>query len=724
MTGEILSHYRILEPLGSGGMGEVFVAEDLRLGRRVALKLLPPEFGEDPDRLERLEREARTLARLKHPSIVTLYEVEEHEDRPFLVMELVEGRPLSRMIPRHGLPEGELLEIAIAVADALVAAHEAGVVHRDLKPSNVLIDDDGTVKVCDFGLAAPLPGDAEPEESTATLTESGTLVGTLPYMAPERLQGTRHDSRSDLFSFGVMLYEMAVGQRPFHGESNAELASEILRHEPPPTAELRPGLPHDLGRIVRHCLQKDPDRRYQTAKGLRSELLELREDLESDGFSEGSPSRPRTTPGRRWTVIAGLAAILLGLAVTLGIVLVGDGLEEETARGPRVEDPRARTLVEQATAYERRGDLQGDLEDAEEVLRRAARIEPENPYLKARLAALLARIQRQDPVDGRSREIEELVDEALKQNRELAPARLARAHLALMRGDWGAAEEAARRAIEIDPELVRAYGLLGEALLGQGRTEAAIEEASKALEIEGDEVWGRLVLAKVLVNAGRYNEAVSHYEEALELAPDNPNARANLGAIYVWTGRELEAIPLLRETLERYADDAVATNLGYALYNLGRYPEAADAFERAHELAPDHPTHARNLADTYEAMGDEEQMRTWLGHALEGYDRALRTGGAEPRLVAERAVALAKLGRLEEARSEIEDALSQKSSDPYVLFFAAQVAAMRGDEETLRQRIRGALAAGYPRDPFHSDPAFADYREEEWFSEILLTPQE
>ena len=717
MIGETLSHYRVLEALGSGGMGEVFLAEDVRLGRQVALKLLPEEMAQSPERLARLDREARTLARLRHPAIVTLYEIEEHEGRSFLVMELVEGQSLDRLIPENGLPPARILELAIPVADALVAAHEAGVIHRDLKPGNVLVGADGTVKVCDFGLASLRPDETTPEESTATFTKSGIVVGTLPYMAPEQLRGVRHDARSDLFSFGVMLYEMAVGERPFQGESRIDLASEILHHEPPSASDLRPELPADLGRIVSHCLQKDPDRRYQTAKGLRSELLELSEGLRTGGAGRSRRELRRERRGGR--VAAILAALLV--AAALGLV-VWSTAEPEASKGSALDDPRARALLEQATTYERRGDSRRDLEHAEGVLRRALGLEPENPYLEARLAALLSRVQAQYPREGRSEEIESLATSALARDADLAPAWVARSQLAMLSGEWERAEAAARRAIAIDQSLTSAYGLLGEALLALGRTDQAVAEATKALAIEDEEVWGRLGLAKVLLKAGRYNEAAAQYEKVLDIAPHSPNARSNLGYVYVVTGRELEAVPLLRDALREHPDDAIATNLGYALYNLGRYEAAAEAFTEAHELMPDSPSHERNLADTYEALGNEEEMRRWLEQALEDYDRALRSGGAQPHLLAERAVAAAKLGRIEEARRNVSSALGQSSNDATILFYAAQVAALGGDRDGLRSRMRETLAAGGPRDPFQSDSAFAAYREEPWFSEVLLAP--
>lgn len=710
MIGESLLHYRILDTLGVGGMGEVFLAEDTRLRRRVALKLLPPELVADETRLARLEREARSLARLAHPGVVVIHAIEEDRGRRFLVMELVEGERLDRLIPRHGMDFGRILEIAVPIADALAAAHEEGVVHRDLKPTNVMVSHKGAVKVLDFGLAWTSPESVDPMESTHSLTETGALLGTLPYMAPEQVRGCPPDARGDLFAFGVMLFEMATGKRPFQGHSAAELASAILLAAPPPVDSVRPELPHDLGRIVHHCLQKDPERRYQTAKGLRNELLELTEEVRTGAVvAQPQPALRSIGP---MALLGAALLVFIGLAVALGAGWL------PFDRPSPVQKPETRALLTHADQYEERGDSPAELEQAEKLLRRALALEPANAYLKARLAALLARVQQQYPASGRQEEIQRLVDAALAADEGLAPAWIARGRLALMQSDWKAAERAARRARREDPDEHETYALLGEALVAQGRADEAIAEASKALGRKGPEVWGRLALARVLLKAGRLNEAVVQYEKVLEFAPDSPNALSNLGVIYAKTGREIAAVPLFRRLMSLRADDTAASNLGYALFNLGRFEEAVEAIQEAHRLKPDHPGHERNLADAYEALGDEEAMRDWLTRALADYDRALGAGGPQVQLLAERAVAAAKLGRAEEARGNIASALEQQPEAP--LFEAAEVEALLGDVEAMLGFIERSLAAGHPRETFLDDPIFAPYWDHERFRELLF----
>jgi TolB-like protein/tetratricopeptide (TPR) repeat protein len=276
-AGDKLGPYEILASIGAGGMGEVFRASDPRLGREVAVKVLTAGMAHDADRLARFQREARAVAALNHPHIVTIYSVEECAGIHFLTMELVEGHSLNRLIPEAGLPLDQIVEIGAALADALSAAHEKGIIHRDLKPANVMVSKEGRVKVLDFGLAKELRP-ASPTDATQTLadkTEAGLAMGTPAYMSPEQVAGRPLDHRTDIFSLGVMLHEMATGRKPFAGDSTAELISAILRDMPISVADLRSDVPADLARIVRRCLEKDPRRRVQTARDVGNELRDL-----------------------------------------------------------------------------------------------------------------------------------------------------------------------------------------------------------------------------------------------------------------------------------------------------------------------------------------------------------------------------------------------------------------------------------------------------------------
>ena len=324
MVGTRIGHYYIGESLGKGGMGEVYAADDTRLGRRVALKVLPRELAMDRDRRERFEREARAVAALNHPNIVTIYSVEEADGVPFLTLELVEGRTLDAFIPPGGLPLDRFLAYAIPLADAVGAAHQRGITHRDLKPGNVMVGDDGRVKVLDFGLAKLKESDASLAASLPTqeLTGEGRIVGTVAYMSPEQAEGKPVDQRSDVFSLGVVLFEMATSQRPFKGDTQVSLLSAIIKDTPSVITDVRADLPRDLARIVRRCLSKDPEDRYQTAKDLRNDLRALKEDLSSAAGAALSgvhaiPAHAPVAAKRRyvWAAVAGIAALSVGVAV-------------------------------------------------------------------------------------------------------------------------------------------------------------------------------------------------------------------------------------------------------------------------------------------------------------------------------------------------------------------------------------------------------------------------
>src|SRR5271157_3991452 len=277
VPGTKLGPYEIQTPLGAGGMGEVYRATDMKLGRDVALKVLPAEMAHDPERLARFRREAKALAQLDHPNIVTIHSVEESDGVHFLTMQLVEGQPLDRLIPAGGLPVEQIVEIASALADALAAAHEKGIVHRDLKPANVMVSNEGRVKVLDFGLAKDVRGAnlGDATLTSASQTQVGVVMGTPAYMSPEQTSGRPLDHRTDIFSMGVVLHEMATGRRPFEGTSSAELVSAILRDTPPSVTDVRPDLPSDLARIVRRCLEKDPRHRLQTARDVSNEFRDM-----------------------------------------------------------------------------------------------------------------------------------------------------------------------------------------------------------------------------------------------------------------------------------------------------------------------------------------------------------------------------------------------------------------------------------------------------------------
>ncbi|MFL6195097.1 MAG: protein kinase domain-containing protein [Thermoanaerobaculia bacterium] len=302
MIGKTLDRYQILKEIGRGAMGQVYLARDTRLSRNVALKMLPPGLVKDHGRRRRFDRESLALAALNHPNIVTIHSVEEVDGQPFLVMEWIQGRPLTDLLAAGKLNAERWMEIAVTLAGAVAEAHRAGIVHRDLKPANIMVREDGMIKVVDFGIslieqATLVDGDTPlPTVLSERLTAEGIAVGTLPYMSPEQLQGRPVDTRSDIFSLGVILYEMAAGQYPFFGETQAALAAAILRDVPLPPTRLNPGLPAEVDRIVERCIAKPPGARYPTGEELHADLLAARRDREHTLLTGSRLAGPPTLP--------------------------------------------------------------------------------------------------------------------------------------------------------------------------------------------------------------------------------------------------------------------------------------------------------------------------------------------------------------------------------------------------------------------------------------------
>ena len=349
-----LTNYKVLSQLSSGGMGSVYLAEDLKLHRKVAIKALTPEWAADPERYRRFRWEAEVLAKLNHPNIVTIHAIEEEEGGHFLIMELVDGKTLDHVIPSVGMSPERFFKIAIPLAEALAAAHEQGIIHRDLKPANIMVTGDGRVKVLDFGLAkrhdSAVNSPAAQIRAAQPTTDDGQMMGTVPYMSPEQLQGDTVDRRTDIFSLGIVLFEMATGSRPFQGKTWGDLASSILRDKPPSVTTLNVYLPRHLGRIIRHCLEKNPKRRFQTALDLRNELEELqREMLTGEIRASEIPSGvlsttrsdleqilPRRRSAERW--IASVATLLL-IIVIAALAWLRSGGRAEAPPDPEVTRP-------------------------------------------------------------------------------------------------------------------------------------------------------------------------------------------------------------------------------------------------------------------------------------------------------------------------------------------------------------------------------------------------
>ena len=721
-TGTRLGTYEIVGPLGSGGMGEVYRAKDLRLGREVAVKVLPTGVASSPDLLARFEHEARTVAALNHPNIVTLYSVEDVDGIRFLTMELVEGQMLSTLAAPGGLPLARLLDLVIPLTEALATAHGRGVVHRDLKPGNVMVTREGRVKVLDFGLAKLVAADtAVPVGATtaASLSGEGQILGTTAYMAPEQLKGEAVDARSDLFAMGIIIYELATGRSPFPGGSVAEVSSAILRDTPQPLNQIRPDLPPDLQRIVGRCLEKQAQDRTQSALDLGHELRRLQ-----TGESPEPPGSDRVAsiavlPFANRSSIAddeyfsdGLADELLNVlskidglrviartssfqfkdsgddAATIGrklnVAALLEGSVRKSANRMRITVQLVRTSDSSqlwSETYDR------TLEDIFAV---------QDDIAQSVVKALRTKLLGGKP----DTEVEEQAEKA-----EIANATRGRGHrpeaqqLYLLavhvldrytREGTAKAIEHLNQALALDPEFAAAWRQLGRAYASQaaqgwGSAAEGYERARKAMEralsLEPDLAEAHVALGWIrMAHDWDFRGAEASYARALGSEPRNATVLRGAGVLALTLGRNEEAIRLYRRAIEQDPlSSATYNNLGIALRAAGRHQEAEAAYRKALQLASERVGTHSSLALTLLAEGRAEEA---MAEAMLEPDEAWR---------------LWALAIIHDAKGQIadSDAVLRELTAKYATDTAHQIAevhAARGDVDAAFEWLERAYA--------------------------------
>ncbi len=633
-------------------MGAVYEARQVSLDRKVALKVLPLEVASDAARLRRFEREARALAAIEHPNIVAVHTVEEAGGLHFFTMELVRGEPLSALIPGGGLPAETLLEVAVQISDGLAAAHRQGIVHRDLKPANLVVDEGGRLKILDFGLAK-LRAESEgagPESEVVTesrsLTGTGQLLGTLPYMSPEQVEGKPVDARSDLFSLGVILHEMATGQRPYSGDTAAALASSILRDPPPPVCERRPDLPADLGRIVRHCLQKDPARRYQTAADLRNELEELRR--------ESARPAGRRVPGKALWLAAGAALLVLaGFALhrlasregspsrpriavlpfeNLGppddAYFAGGMTEEITSRLASVD---GLSVISRASArrYDRTGktvkDIGRDLA-VSYVLDGTVRWDRSGGGAgRVRITPQLVRVS--DDTQLWAESFDRVLGDVFSVQAEIANTVAARLGVALEAGRRRGSSTRPTSNLDAYQAYLRGRHLAGQPHFTEKSWRAALDsyEHAVALDPEFALAWAelarshaRLYYLRMDLSEDRREAAWEALRHAQALAPDAPEVRLAAGFHHFWIERDAEAALREFDVASRELPDSAEALDAHAetLRMAGRWPEALEGYRRALDLSPRDAAILEELAMTAWFLRRHEEARTYADQAI------------------------------------------------------------------------------------------------------------
>ena len=588
LIGHVVSHYRVIERLGEGGVGVVYRGWDERLERDVALKFLLPRTHERADRRERLANEARILSRLDHPAIATVYDIDSDDDRQFLVMEFVRGVTLAERLATGPLAEAETVPIALQMAEALTAAHEQGVVHRDFKPANVMVTVRGHVKVLDFGLAACF--DEEPTTASRDRTRTVELVGTVPYMAPEQLFGQAVDARTDVFSFGAVLYEMVTGFAPFSGRVSTAIADAILHQAPVPPRRARPELSAGLEAVILRCLEKRASDRYPSAREVAEDLRRLVEGGELEVARRSPAVRPRA-PGPPQVSSSVVAS-------------------EAYALGRRQWNKRTREGLERAIQhFEQAIDADPGFAPAYSGLADCYNILA--PWLPPRLAFRLAKA-------------------AAKKAIELDP-NLAEAHTSLAfvlqydEWDWAGAEKSFKRAIELAPDYATGHQWYGEYLNTLGKFDEALAEARAAEELDVLSWAMPTTLINVFYYARRFDEALEYHRRMNAIAPPGSSLGgiADRARILEQGGRPEEAVDEYRRVM--LIDDEPRIRAGYAcaLALSGRRDEARAEIKALEALPATAAVPPYALAGAYAVLGDLDAAFALLERAYAEHDRGM-----------------------------------------------------------------------------------------------------
>jgi serine/threonine protein kinase/Tfp pilus assembly protein PilF len=637
VIGQTISHYRIVEKLGAGGMGLVYLAEDKRLDRKVAIKFLPAEVATDERAKQRLLREAKTAATLDHPNICSIYEVGQEGDRSFIVLQYIEGETLASRLKRH-LPDlPEVLAIAAQVADALNEAHAHGIIHRDIKPENIMLTTRNRVKVLDFGLAKVISDSSFIGAETASmLSIPGMVMGTVPYMSPEQVRGEALDCRSDIFSFGTVLYELLSGRRPFEAKSTAEVISAILTVKPPPIS--RSSLGHSGSaeeELIRKCLEKDAALRYQTMGDLIPDLQQIRREYESGQFRPDAKTTGAKPPGitgpedsRFRTSKLGLGLIVTSIVLTLaGGVYV---YSSRTVKHPRASG--AAVMSANSTAYDAymRGMVKvssenpADNQAAIKLFKQGVAADPNFASAYAELSrayTIKARYVASDPDRKKSYEDAEVaVDKALAIEPNLAEGHFARGLLSwtpYKRFPHAQAIQSYRRAIELNPNFDEAHHQLGFVYLHIGMLDEGQQEIEKALAINPSNTLARYRLGVIDMCRAKYAEAFQTFNSTpLEQNPEllafyTSNALFRLG-------RNEEASALIERYFKDYSKDKggmVTSVKAMMLAKAGKNSEAEATIQHAIEIgrgyAHFHHT-SYNIASAYALMNEPVQAMKWL----------------------------------------------------------------------------------------------------------------
>lgn len=722
--GETVSgRYEIVEFLGRGGMGEVYEAQDRELNERIAIKMIRYEPVLYRDLMERLRREVQLARRVTHPNVCRVFDLGYHwhagHELIYLTMEVIKGETLASRIGRQGkLTAREALPIARQLCEALEAAHQAGILHRDFKCGNVmLLGSDSRVRavVTDFGIARQMQ---PKDEAQRAATQPGIMVGTPTYMSPEQILGEKLTPASDIYSLGLVLYEMVTGLRPFRGESNWTESLRRLSSDPPPPAAIVPDLDPRWNRTIVRCLQREPPRRFSSARQVVDSLQRR--------FHH--PWKERSQGAKMAAALAVLVLITSGAVAAIPsarhtvrsmytrLVATGQGGDAAIPDEPF-------PLRTQAQLYLDRWDVDNNLDQAIGMLNRALELDLNYAPAYASLTLAYYRKNELNPDLQWVKRAEDSAGRALQLNADLADAHLASGVAAMMAGRAGEAEGEFYKAADMEPKNPRPHRWLGLLFTLSAKYPKAEDELSRALALNAEDWQARMTLGYLQYKTTRFADAAANWEQVSKLTPGNFKVLRNLGAAYHMADRDDDAASALQRSLEIKPDANTFGNLGTLRFFQGRYGEAVPAFKKAADLAANQYLVWGNLGDAYRwAPGQASKAGPAYDNAIRLAREALALNPNDVDLKSSLALYLVKSGDRQAALKEIQEVDRMANKPGSALFKSAVVHELSAERDQALIALSAALKAGYPLNEVKQEPELVGLRSDARYQLMLARP--
>jgi serine/threonine protein kinase/Flp pilus assembly protein TadD len=730
VIGRRLSHYDVLADLGAGGMGVVYRAHDTRLDRDVAIKVLPTDRPLSETARRRFQREAMAASALNHPNIITIYEVNSEDKVDFIVMEYVRGATLSSVLKKRRLELREAIRYCIQIADALTKAHAAGIIHRDLKPGNIMVTEDELIKVLDFGLAKfdPTLATADNEITDAertnqfTLTQPGAVTGTVAYMSPEQARGDRVDARSDIFSFGIVMFEMFSGHLPFMGPNSMALLHNLHFSPPRDLTQLRADVPKPLVSLISRMLEKKTENRTQTMAEVAAELRRGATGL-VDGPLTWHPSEATIDmtrpPGSAWGRFSKRSIWMAGSFLVL-LLLAGIAGWRWHRKPKSAQQAGAQESPVEGNAYDlyRRAredldhsDRDGNVDTAIKLLDRAVELDPQSAASYAALGEAYESKNIFNPDQQWTKLASEYANKAVGLDNYLAAGHVSLGLVKMSAGDSAEAEKQFRTAADLDPKSAAPHRDLGLLYNKTGKADQSTEELKRAVQLDPNDWKTYMAMGLDSFQAGRFQEAASAWEMALKLEPDNVPVLRNLGAVYHSMGRDDDAVAALQHALEIKPDSDVYSNLGTVLFYQGRYDRAVPAFEKAVDLGANDYDNWGNLGDSYRwSSSKQDKAKPAYEHAIQLAREEIAKNPNQMMLRVNLAAYLAKVGDKDNALKELKSVDQAHDTNPSDLYTFAVVYELCGKRDQALDALLAAVKAGQDLNDIKNEPEFVSLR--------------